>query len=74
MVEIAKALSLNARIIIMDEPTSNLTLTKTDCLLGLIAGLRSEGVSKVLGIPMPFVILTIIGTALLKVLQNLVNR
>ena len=45
MVEIAKALSLNARIIIMDEPTSSLTLTETDCLLGLIAGLRAEGVS-----------------------------
>ncbi len=45
MVEIAKALSLNARLIIMDEPTSSLTLTETDCLLDLIAGLRAEGVS-----------------------------
>jgi ribose transport system ATP-binding protein len=45
MVEIAKALSQNARIIIMDEPTSSLTLTETDCLLDLIAGLRVEGVS-----------------------------
>ena len=45
MVEIAKALSQNARIIIMDEPTSSLTLTETDCLLELIAGLRAEGVS-----------------------------
>jgi ribose transport system ATP-binding protein len=45
MVEIAKALSQKARIIIMDEPTSSLTLTETDCLLGLIAGLRAEGVS-----------------------------
>jgi ribose transport system ATP-binding protein len=27
MVEIAKALSLNARLVIMDEPTSSLTLT-----------------------------------------------
>ena len=45
MVEIAKALSQNARIIIMDEPTSSLTLTETDCLLDLIAGLRAEGVS-----------------------------
>jgi ABC-type sugar transport system ATPase subunit len=32
MVEIAKALSLNARVIIMDEPTSSLTLTETDRL------------------------------------------
>ena len=30
MVEIAKALSLDARVIIMDEPTSSLTLTETD--------------------------------------------
>lgn len=45
MVEIAKALSQKARIIIMDEPTSSLTLTETDCLLELIAGLRAEGVS-----------------------------
>src|SRR6266705_1254065 len=35
MVEIAKALSLNARIIIMDEPTSSLTLTETERLLQL---------------------------------------
>ena len=33
MVEIAKALSLNARILIMDEPTSSLTLTETERLL-----------------------------------------
>ena len=33
MVEIAKALSLNARLIIMDEPTSSLTLSETDRLL-----------------------------------------
>ncbi|MEO8616816.1 MAG: sugar ABC transporter ATP-binding protein [Luteolibacter sp.] len=45
MVEIAKALSLNARILIMDEPTSSLTLTETDCLLNLIAELRKQGVS-----------------------------
>jgi ribose transport system ATP-binding protein len=45
MVEIAKALSLNARIIIMDEPTSSLTLTETDRLLQLIVELRKSGVS-----------------------------
>ena len=36
MVEIAKALSLNARILIMDEPTSSLTLTETGRLLEVI--------------------------------------
>jgi len=45
MVEIAKALSLNARVIIMDEPTSSLTLQETDKLLELIAELRKSGVS-----------------------------
>ena len=44
-VEIAKALSLNARIVIMDEPTSSLTLTETGQLLSVIADLRAEGVS-----------------------------
>lgn len=45
MVEIAKALSLNARVIIMDEPTSSLTLTETERLLRVIAELRAQGVS-----------------------------
>jgi ribose transport system ATP-binding protein len=45
MVEIAKALSLNARLIIMDEPTSSLTLSETKRLLELVRELRSQGVS-----------------------------
>jgi ribose transport system ATP-binding protein len=45
MVEIAKALSQNARVIIMDEPTSSLTLTETDRLLATIKELRTSGVS-----------------------------
>src|SRR5205085_12425733 len=45
LVEIAKALSLNARIIIMDEPTSSLTLTETDRLLELVCELSEQGVS-----------------------------
>src|SRR5271154_576031 len=45
MVEIAKALSLNARLIIMDEPTSSLTLTETKRLLELIRELSGQGVS-----------------------------
>ena len=47
MVEIAKALSLHSRMIIMDEPTSSLTLTETDCLLDLVVSLRQQGVSVV---------------------------
>ena len=47
MVEIAKALSLNARIIIMDEPTSSLTLSETERLLQLVGELRKSGVSVV---------------------------
>ncbi|HEV2970754.1 MAG TPA: sugar ABC transporter ATP-binding protein [Pirellulales bacterium] len=45
MVEIAKVLSQNARIIIMDEPTSCLTLTETGRLLATIKDLRDQGVS-----------------------------
>jgi ribose transport system ATP-binding protein len=47
MVEIAKALSLNSRIIIMDEPTSSLTLSETDRLLELVLELKQQGVSVV---------------------------
>ena len=47
MVEIAKALSLNARILIMDEPTSCLTLTETARLIEVTKDLRREGVSVV---------------------------
>ncbi len=45
LVEIAKALSLNARLIIMDEPTSSLTLSETKRLLELVNELSSQGVS-----------------------------
>jgi ribose transport system ATP-binding protein len=45
MVEIAKALSLNARLIIMDEPTSSLTLAETKRLLDLVCDLSKENVS-----------------------------
>jgi ribose transport system ATP-binding protein len=45
MVEIAKALSQKARVIIMDEPTSSLTLSETDRLLATVKELRTAGVS-----------------------------
>ncbi|MFL5336997.1 MAG: sugar ABC transporter ATP-binding protein [Geminicoccaceae bacterium] len=45
MVEIAKALSLDARLIIMDEPSSSLTLSETERLLAVIAELKARGVS-----------------------------
>jgi ribose transport system ATP-binding protein len=45
MVEIAKALSLNTRLLIMDEPTSSLTLTETTRLLQVVKDLRVQGVS-----------------------------
>ncbi len=47
LVEIAKALSLNARIIIMDEPTSALSDTEVDYLFGVIRGLREHNVAVV---------------------------
>jgi ribose transport system ATP-binding protein len=45
MVEIAKALSGQARLIIMDEPTSSLTERETDRLFALIRSLRQQGVT-----------------------------
>jgi ribose transport system ATP-binding protein len=45
LVEIIKALSLEARIVIMDEPTSSLTATETARLLKVIAELRAGGVA-----------------------------
>lgn len=45
MVEIAKALSADARLIIMDEPTSSLTDTEVDKLFEIINNLKESGVS-----------------------------
>ncbi|MEK0445320.1 MAG: Ribose import ATP-binding protein RbsA [Verrucomicrobiota bacterium] len=47
LVEIAKALSIQARVLIMDEPTSSLSVHEAEALLGLIRELRSKGVSVV---------------------------
>jgi rhamnose transport system ATP-binding protein len=43
MVEIARAFSINAHILIMDEPTSSLTLNEVDDLFRLVRRLRDEG-------------------------------
>ncbi len=45
LLEIAKALSLDARLVIMDEPTSSLTLSETERLLSVMNDLRADGVS-----------------------------
>ena len=43
MVEIAKAVSLNAKVIVMDEPTAALNETECEVLFGLIDDLRKSG-------------------------------
>jgi ribose transport system ATP-binding protein len=45
VVEIARAIVSNARLIVLDEPTSSLTQKDAERLFGLIAKLRSSGVS-----------------------------
>jgi ribose transport system ATP-binding protein len=47
MVEIAKALSFNSAVLIMDEPTATLTETEIDELFRIIRGLRERGVGVV---------------------------
>jgi ribose transport system ATP-binding protein len=45
IVEIAKALSKNAKILIMDEPTASLSETETKSLFKLVKQLKEEGIS-----------------------------
>ncbi len=45
MVEIAKALSCDARVLIMDEPTSSLSTHEAEQLFQLVKDLRSRGIS-----------------------------
>lgn len=47
LVEIAKALSYNARILVMDEPTSALSDSEVEYLFDVIRGLRAHGVAVV---------------------------
>lgn len=44
MVEIAKAVSYNAKVIVLDEPTSSLTDNEVKMLFDIIAVLKTEGV------------------------------
>jgi len=44
LVEIAKALSQNARILVLDEPTAALTDTEVETLFGILNSLRERGV------------------------------
>lgn len=45
LVEIARALSLKVKVLILDEPTSSLTLEETHNLLTLVKELKGQGVS-----------------------------
>jgi len=45
MVEIAKAISKNARILVMDEPTSSLSETETESLFEFVKQLKENGIS-----------------------------
>ena len=44
-VEIAKALAIDAKVVIMDEPTATLAEKEIDDLFGVIRGLTSEGIA-----------------------------
>lgn len=46
-VEIAKAVSQSAQIVILDEPTSSLTDNEVDALFGIIRDLKSRGVAMI---------------------------
>lgn len=45
LLEIARALSLDARVVIMDEPTSSLTVAESNRLLEVVRNLKQQGVS-----------------------------
>ncbi|MDD4494797.1 MAG: sugar ABC transporter ATP-binding protein [Eubacteriales bacterium] len=45
MVEVIKALSMETKVLIMDEPTSSLTIKEIDSLFRVVKNLREQGVS-----------------------------
>ncbi|ORE93417.1 ABC transporter related protein [Stappia sp. 22II-S9-Z10] len=48
LVEIAKALSKNVRLLILDEPTSSLNETDSEKLLGLLLDFKAKGITSIL--------------------------
>jgi putative multiple sugar transport system ATP-binding protein len=48
LVEIAKALSKEVKLLILDEPTASLNETDSDALLGLLLGLKNHGIACIL--------------------------
>ncbi len=47
LVEVARALSLDARLLILDEPTSALSQMEIDRLFAVVAGLKADGVTMI---------------------------
>ncbi len=47
LVEIAKALSMSARILVLDEPTSSLSPNEAECLFAVMGRLKAQGVSMI---------------------------
>ena len=45
MCEIAKAISYNSRVIVLDEPTSSLTVQEVDKLFGMMRMLKKQGIA-----------------------------
>lgn len=48
LVEIARALSMSSRLIVMDEPTAALSAVEVEKLLGIVRQLRNEGIGVIL--------------------------
>jgi putative multiple sugar transport system ATP-binding protein len=48
LIEIAKALSKEVKLLILDEPTASLNESDSDALLNLLLGLKAQGVSSII--------------------------
>jgi len=47
LVEIARAISMNARLLLLDEPTSSLTEAEVESLFGLVRSLKARGLTTI---------------------------